>query len=329
MGWITATALFLQISVQMGTPILFGTLGGILGEKTGNLNLGVEGMMIMGAAVGFKVALVTANPWLAVLAAGIAGALGALIYCIVTVTFKGNQTVTLRANQNVTGLALTIFGTGFAGMLGKSMSGVSLPQPVLDTFAAYDVPGLSKIPILGEAFFQQSIYVQIAPILAVLIYFFIKKTRIGLNMRAVGENPAAADASGINVNRYKYLSLLAGGFLCGVGGAYLSLVFVPSWQDNITNGLGWIAVALVIFSTWNPAKAIFGAYLFGALRGLGYKLQNVAISLFGLQFTIPSQLLDMVPYAATILVLVIITMRKKRENQPPASLSTSYFRDER
>ena len=131
MGWITATALFLQISVQMGTPILFGTLGGILGEKTGNLNLGVEGMMIMGAAVGFKVALVTANPWLAVLAAGIAGALGALIYCIVTVTFKGNQTVT--------GLALTIFGTGFAGMLGKSMSGVSLPQPVLDTFAAYDV----------------------------------------------------------------------------------------------------------------------------------------------------------------------------------------------
>ncbi|MFR7474582.1 MAG: ABC transporter permease, partial [Christensenellales bacterium] len=241
MGWITATALFLQISVQMGTPILFGTLGGILGEKTGNLNLGVEGMMIMGAAVGFKVALVTANPWLAVLAAGIAGALGALIYCIVTVTFKGNQTVT--------GLALTIFGTGFAGMLGKSMSGVSLPQPVLDTFAAYDVPGLSKIPILGEAFFQQSIYVQIAPILAVLIYFFIKKTRIGLNMRAVGENPAAADASGINVNRYKYLSLLAGGFLCGVGGAYLSLVFVPSWQDNITNGLGWIAVALVIFST--------------------------------------------------------------------------------
>ena len=239
MGWITATALFLQISVQMGTPILFGTLGGILGEKTGNLNLGVEGMMIMGAAVGFKVALVTANPWLAVLAAGIAGALGALIY------------------------------------------------------------------------------------------FFIKKTRIGLNMRAVGENPAAADASGINVNRYKYLSLLAGGFLCGVGGAYLSLVFVPSWQDNITNGLGWIAVALVIFSTWNPAKAIFGAYLFGALRGLGYKLQNVAISLFGLQFTIPSQLLDMVPYAATILVLVIITMRKKRENQPPASLSTSYFREER
>ena len=170
MGWITATALFLQISVQMGTPILFGTLGGILGEKTGNLNLGVEGMMIMGAAVGFKVALVTANPWLAVLAAGIAGALGALIYCIVTVTFKGNQTVT--------GLALTIFGTGFAGMLGKSMSGVSLPQPVLDTFAAYDVPGLSKIPILGEAFFQQSIYVQIAPILAVLIYFFIKKKSI-------------------------------------------------------------------------------------------------------------------------------------------------------
>lgn len=321
MGWMMATALFLQISVQMGTPILFGTLGGILGEKTGNLNLGVEGMMIMGAAVGFKIALVTASPWLAILAAGAAGALGALIYSVITVTLKGNQTVT--------GLALTIFGTGFAGMLGKSMSGVSLPAAVTGTFAAYDVPVLCDIPIIGKALFSQSIYVQIAPVLAIAIYFFIKKTQIGLNMRAVGENPAAADASGINVARYKYASLLLGGFLCGVGGAYLSLVFVPSWQDNITNGLGWIAVALVIFSTWNPAKAIFGAYLFGALRGMGYKLQNVAISLFGMNITFSSQLLDMVPYVATIVVLVIITMRKKKENQPPASLSTSYFREER
>ena len=321
MGWMMATALFLQISVQMGTPILFGTLGGILGEKTGNLNLGVEGMMIMGAAVGFKIALVTASPWLAILAAGAAGALGALIYSVITVTLKGNQTVT--------GLALTIFGTGFAGMLGKSMSGVSLPAAVTSTFAAYDVPGLCDLPIIGKALFSQSIYVQIAPILAIAIYFFIKKTQIGLNMRAVGENPAAADASGINVSRYKYVSLLLGGFLCGVGGAFLSLVFVPSWQDNITNGLGWIAVALVIFSTWNPAKAIFGAYLFGALRGMGYKLQNTVISLFGWNITFSSQLLDMVPYVATIVVLVIITMRKKKENQPPASLSTSYFREER
>ncbi|MFR4008073.1 MAG: ABC transporter permease [Christensenellales bacterium] len=321
MGWMMATALFLQISVQMGTPLLFGTLGGILGEKTGNLNLGVEGMMIMGAAVGFKTALVTASPWLAVLAAGLAGALGALIYSIITVTLKGNQTVT--------GLALTIFGTGFAGMLGKSMSGVSLPASVMNTFAAYDVPGLCNIPIIGKALFSQSIYVQIAPVLAILIYFFIKKTQIGLNMRAVGENPAAADASGINVTRYKYVSLLLGGFLCGVGGAYLSLVFVPSWQDNITNGLGWIAVALVIFSTWNPAKAIFGAYLFGAFRGMGYKLQNTVISLFGMKITFSSQLLDMVPYVATIVVLVIITMRKKKENQPPAWLSRSYFREER
>jgi simple sugar transport system permease protein len=145
----------------------------------------------------------------------------------------------------------------------------------------------------------------------------------------VGENPAAADASGVNVSRYKYLSILTGGFLCGLGGAYISLVFVPRWQDNITAGIGWIAVALIIFSTWNPLKAIFGAYLFGALRGISLKLQNVDINLFGLHINIPPQFLDMIPYAMTILVLVFITMRKRKENQPPASLGNPYFREDR
>ena len=145
-------------------------------------------------------------------------------------------------------------------------------------------------------------------------------------MRIVGENPSAADASGVNTTLYKYVHILAGGFLCGMGGAYLSLVFVPRWQDNITAGSGWIAVALIIFSTWNPAKAIFGAYLFGALRGIGFKLQNVQI--FG-SFEISSQLLDMIPYIMTIVVLVCTTIRKKKENQAPAWLSLPYFRENR
>jgi simple sugar transport system permease protein len=166
-------------------------------------------------------------------------------------------------------------------------------------------------------------------ILAIIFYIYFKYTRIGLNVRAVGENPAVADAAGISVVLYKYVHVTLSGFLCGLGGAYLSLVFVPRWQENITAGAGWIVVALIIFSTWNPLRAIFAAYLFGALRGLSYKLQNVGINFFGGQIKFHAQLLDIVPYVATIIVLVIITRRKKKEYQAPASLGTPYFREER
>ncbi|MEM1484666.1 ABC transporter permease [Oscillospiraceae bacterium PP1C4] len=321
MDGITEAALFLQVAVQMGTPILFGTLGGILCEKSGNINLGVEGMMLLGAVYGFTVALKTGNPLMALLCAGLAGAVGALIYAIVTVTLRGNHTVT--------GLALTIFGSGVSGLLGKSLASAALPESVTLPLTAYKVPLLSKIPILGEMFFNQSPYVQIAPILAILMYLYLNKTYLGLNLRSIGENPAAADASGVNVTLYKYAHLVAGGFLCGMGGAYLSLVFVPRWQDNITAGLGWIAVALVIFATWNPAKAIAGAYFFGALRGMGYKLQNTDLSLFGMKLHVSAQVLDMIPYLMTIIVLVIIVQGKKRENQPPHALGIPYFREER
>ncbi len=318
MNFLDSTGLFLQTSLQMGTPLLFGTVGGILCEKVGNLNLGIEGMMLLGAVTGFMTALKTGNPVLAVLAAGFAGLLGALIYAIITVTFKGNQTVT--------GLALTIFGTGVSSFLGQSLAGISLPENVISALGTKEVPVLKDLPVIGNALFKQSIYVHIALILAILVYYYFKKTRIGLSVRIVGENPSAADASGVNTTLYKYIHILVGGFFCGMGGAYLSLVFVPRWQDNITAGNGWIAVALIIFSTWNPAKAIFGAYLFGALRGIGFKLQNVQI--FG-SFVISSQLLDMIPYIMTIAVLVFTTMRKKKENQAPAWLSLPYFRENR
>lgn len=314
MDILNEISLFLQTSVQMGTHILFAIVGGIICERVGNMNLGIEGMMLMGAAVGFSVACATSNPLLAVLAAGAAGMLGALIYAVVTVTFRGNQVVT--------GLVLTIFGTGVAGFIGKSVSGNIIPENVTKTFAPYKIPVLSDIPIIGKALFDQSIYVQLAIIIAIAAFFYMKKTKWGLNMRAVGENPAAADASGINVTLYKYVHILMGGFLCGMGGAYLSVVFLTTWQDNVTAGAGWIAVALIIFSTWNPLKAILAAYLFGMLKGLNFKMQG-----WGIQ--VSSQLLDMIPYAATVIVLIIITLRKKNEYQPPKSLGNPYFREER
>jgi simple sugar transport system permease protein len=305
----------------MGTHILFAVLGGIRCEKIGNMNLGIEGMMLLGASVGFFAALSTANPLFAVLAAGIAGATGAFIYAIITVSLRGNQVVT--------GLILTIFGTGVSGFLGKELSGKALPEAVAQAFAPIRVPLLHRIPVIGPIFFVQSPYVLAGMVLALLLYLYFTYTRAGLNARAVGENPGVADASGIPVILYKYIHILAGGFLCGLGGAYLSLVFVPRWQENITAGAGWIAVALIIFSTWNPLKAVFAAYLFGALKGVGFKVQNIDFGIFGRKIIFSPQLLDMLPYFATIIVLIIITGRKKREYQAPSGLGTAYFREER
>ncbi|MDR1238992.1 MAG: ABC transporter permease [Treponema sp.] len=320
-AFLSSLTLFLATAVQMGTHILFAVLGGIMCEKIGNMNLGIEGMMLLGAAVGFSAALSTANPLAAVAAAGIAGAAGALIYGIITVSLRGNQVVT--------GLILTIFGAGVSGFLGKGLSGKALPEAVSAAFAPVSVPLLHHIPVLGRIFFIQSPYVLAGMILALILYVYFKYTRAGLNARAVGENPAVADASGIPVNLYKYIHIVLGGFFCGLGGAYLSLVFVPRWQENITAGAGWIAVALIIFSTWNPLRAIFAAYLFGALKGVGFKFQNIDLSVFGKKIVFSPQLLDMLPYFATILVLIFITRRKKKEYQAPAGLGTAYFREER
>jgi len=319
--YINSLTLFLQTSVQMGTHILFAILGGILCEKIGNLNLGIEGMMLMGASLGFATALGTANPFAAILVAGLAGAFGALIYGVITITLRGNQVVT--------GLILTIFGTGVSGFVGRNLAGKPLADSVLGAFAPVSVPLLSRIPIVGQIFFIQSPYVLAGMILGVLLYIYFRFTRIGLSARATGENPAVADAAGIPVILYKYIHVVLGGFFCGLGGAYLSLVFVPRWQENITAGAGWIAVALIIFSTWNPLRAIFAAYLFGALRGVSFRFQNIDLSIAGKRIIFYPQLLDMIPYIATIVVLVIITRRKKKEYQAPGSLGTAYFREER
>ena len=314
-------ALFLQLSVQLGTPFLFGTLGGILCEKVGNMNLGIEGMMMMGAFFGFVSGFTTTSPVVAVLAAMVGGALGALIYAVITVTLKGNQTVT--------GFALTIFGTGLANFLGKPYSSQIQNSDITTALGTHAIPGLNKIPVLGTALFSQSLFVYFSIILAIGLLFYYKKSRFGLAARMVGESPATADASGINVDLYKYVHILLGGAVCGLGGAYLSLVYVPYWQDNITAGIGWIAVALVIFSGWNPVKAVFGCYLFGILKALAVKFQGVTISLAGLDIPVATQVMDMIPYILTVVVLVFSAATSKSASVGPASIGKSYFREDR
>lgn len=303
---------FLYATVVAGTPLLYATLGEILTEKAGNLNLGVEGMMLLGSVTGFIVAFTTKNPILAIIAAMAAGSVGSLIYTFLTVS--------LRANQVVTGLTLTIFGTGFSSFLGKKVVGQVVPDSIKSFFAPYKIPVLGDIPYIGKIFFSHDIFIYLSYIIVIIMGIYFYKTSRGLNLRAVGENPAAADAASINITLYKYVNLLIGGALCGLGGAYLSLVYVPAWQENITAGRGWIAVALVIFASWNPYKAIVGAYLFGGLDIIGFRLENTIVSKY---------IFDMLPYIVTIVVLTIFSSKKSKKNSPPQNLGLPYFREER
>lgn len=305
---------FLAAAIVAGTPLLFATIGEIITEKAGNLNLGVEGMMLMGAVMGFAVGLASNNPILALIAAAIAGAAGALIYAFLTIT--------LRANQVVSGLSLTIFGSGFSSFAGQKLVGQVAPEGIKAFFKPFSVPLLGEIPFIGPVFFRQDIFVYLGYITAVIFGIYLYRTSKGLNLRSVGENPAAADAAGISVSLYKYVHVLMGGALCGLGGAYLSLVYVPAWQDYVTAGRGWIAVALVIFATWNPYKALLGSYLFGGLDIIGFRIQGIGIH-------ISQYLIDMLPYVVTIFVLVMVSFRKSKENSPPKGLGNPYFREER
>lgn len=305
---------FLTAAVIAGMPLLFATLGGIMNEKVGHLNLGVEGMMVMGAVIGFITSVNTQNPYLALSAAMAAGGIGALIYAVLTVS--------LRANQVVTGLTLTIFGTGFANFIGQGVVGQIVPEGVKTFFAPVAIPVLSNIPVVGNPFFNQSVFVYMGYGAAILLMLYYKVTKIGLNARMIGENPGAADAAGIPVGLYKYINIIIGGMLCGLSGAFLSLVYVPSWQQNITAGKGWIAVSLVIFIGWHPIKAIFGAILFGALDILGLRLQAAGIQ-------INQYFVDMLPYLMTIIFLVIGSIRTGGESKGPKALGEAYFREDR
>ena len=223
-------ALFLQVALQTGTHILYGILGGILFERAGQTNLGTEGMMLLGAAFGYLAGGAVGNPFLAVVCAGLAGSAGALIYALITITLRGNQVVS--------GLVLTTFGIGVASFMGKYLAASPLSADFKAAFSVISLPLLSKLPLFGKMLFEQSLYVYLSIVFAFVLWAYYRYTRWGLNIRAIGENPAAADASGINITLYKYIHVLAGGFLCGMGGAYLSLCFVGQWQENITAGAG-------------------------------------------------------------------------------------------
>ncbi len=288
----------LAATVQAGTPVLYATLGEILTEKSGVLNLGVEGVMLLGALTAFYVSLTTGNPWLGFIAAGCVGVIAAFLHGVVCLWFFGNQVVS--------GLALTILGTGLADYLGTPYIGETAPG-----FSPVAVPFFADIPGLGAIFFTHDPLVYVSYLLPFLLWFFLYKTRLGLGLRSVGENPDAAKAAGLSAASYRWLGILAGGFLMGLGGAYLSLSYTHLWTNNLTAGRGWIAVALVIFAFWRPGRAIFGAWLFGGVMALQLRLQASGTQ-------IPSSLLLMLPYALTIAVLALSSWRQGRSEEPLA-----------
>lgn len=322
--------LLIYNAVLNGTPLLYGTVGEVLTEKSGNLNLGVEGMMFMGGALGLGGAYyyelsagANANGVLAVLiallCAFLGGAFGALIYALLTIT--------LRANQNVTGLALAIFGTGAGQFIGEYMrvtSGgyVAISNRLKGVFMDSPFPrGLQRIPVLGQLLFSYNVFVYLSIVVALAMAFYLNKTRSGLYLRAVGESPATADAAGINVTRCKYLATILGGGISAIGGmTYIMTIAGCVWNHEGLSGEGWLAVALVIFCLWRPVGAIFGSMLFGALMILYLRLQ--------LPF-LPDQLYKILPYVVTVLVLILTSTRNSKDKQPPASLGLAYFREER
>lgn len=310
MGNETILVSILAAAVTAGTPILYAALGELITERAGILNLGVEGVMLVGAVTGFIAAVATGNCWWGLLASMLAGGAVALIHAVLSIT--------LRANQVVSGLALTLFGTGLSGFLGKSYIGMPVPDP----FRAVPLGPLAKIPFIGPVFFQHDFLVYASYLLVPLMAFFIYRTRAGLVLRALGESPAAIDALGFKVFTLRYIYVVVGGMLCGIGGAYLSLAYAPSWLENMTAGRGWIAVALVIFALWNPWRALVGSYLFGGVDALGFNLQVLGVAM-------PVFFLSMMPYLFTILVLAMVMARQGGRLTAPGSLGLPYNREER
>lgn len=300
-------AILLTISMA-ATPLLLAAIGELVVERSGVLNLGVEGMMIMGAVTGFGVALMTGNPFLGALAAIIVGALFSLLFAFLTLT--------LVTNQVATGLALTLLGLGLSGMIGESFvgqPGVRLPR--------LDVPFLSELPIVGRLVFSQDLIFYVSVFLTVGVAWFLFYTKAGLTLRSVGDNHASAHALGIKVVRIRYLAVLFGGACAGLAGAHLSLVYVPQWVENMTAGRGWIALALVVFASWRPLRVLAGAYLFGAVSIGQLHAQALGIG-------IPSQLLSALPYIATIVVLVLISRNRRLTIvNTPASLGRPFVPD--
>lgn len=305
-SWLISTV---SRALAFGVPLLWGTLGETYAERAGVVNLGVEGMMILGAFTAFSVTYSTGHPGLGLLCAALVGGMAALVHAFITVT--------LRANQYVSGLALSMFGLGLAGLLGRGWEGKPLGTPL----PTLTVPGLSQIPVLGPMLFQdQTILAYLGIILAIALWLLLFRTRWGVAIRSVGESPATADTLGINVGLVRYLCVVFGGLLAGIGGGYLSVAYRPSWTEGMTAGMGWIVIALTIFAAWNPVQAMWGAFFFGALYHLSYRLQAY----------LSPELLKVMPYLFAILVLAIIGFGGRRfRRHAPGALGVPYVRGER
>ena len=327
---MTMIITLIAAAVTFGTVLMYGTLGEILTEKSGNLNLGVEGIMYMGGAFGLfgafyyeKAAGAAASGPLAIiiaiLSALMAGMAASLIYSFITVT--------LRANQNVTGLALSIFGTGIGQFVGEYMrvsegGYVALSNNLKNAFSATIFPDfMVKIPVLGQILFSHTVFFYLAVVLAIIMFLFLKKTKYGMYLTAVGESPAVSDAAGINITLYKYLATVIGGGISAIGGmVYIMTTAGCVWNHEGLSGVGWLAVALVIFCIWRPLNAIWGSVLFGAMMIMYLR---VAIPF------IPTEIYKILPYIVTVIVLIFTSMNNSRDKQPPASLGLNYFREER
>jgi len=295
----------LLATLGAGTPLVFAALGELVTEKSGVLNLGVEGMMVVGAVCGYVVAVESGSLWLGVLAALLAGAAMAGLFAALVLTFQ--------ANQVAAGLALTIFGVGASAYIGLDYTSVALIgiQPL-------DIPLLGELPVVGPLLFSLDPLMYLSFAMFAGVSWFLYRTRSGLLLRAVGEDPASAHALGYPVIRIRYMAVLFGGAMAGLGGAYLALVYTPLWVEGMTAGRGWIALALVVFATWRPARVMLGAYLFGGITIVQFHVQAIGVDL-------PSQLLSMLPYLATIVVLVLISRDIKTiRSKAPACLGMSY-----
>jgi len=298
----------LQRTIVAGTPLLLGTIGGIINERSGIMNLGIEGMMALGAVSAFITTYLTGHPLLGLLVAILVGCAAALIHAFTCIT--------LQANQVISGLALTMLGLGVSGFWGKPYIGIPLEVKI----QKFHFPLLSKIPFIGPILFYQDIFFYLSILLGVGAWFFLMKTRPGIAVRAAGESPQAAEAQGLNPNLIRYLCVVIGGGFAGMAGAHLSIAYSKSWIEGMTSGRGWIVVALIIFSFWNPLRAFMGAYLFGGIFVLQYLLQPLGIS---------PNFLAMLPYLATLAALLVSSLKGYRHMASPAALGVAYRKEER
>ncbi len=326
---LSTIASFINAAIIQGIPLLFGATGEIITEKSGNLNLGIPGIMYIGGISGiiggylYEHNNTAQNAFLCILIPFLSSVLGSALMAFI----YSFLTVTLKANQNVTGLALTTFGVGVGNFFGGSLLsffGESGSISLINTGLAYKtkLPFADSLGLFGKTFLSFGFLAYLAIIIAFIASYVLSKTRVGLNLRAIGENPATADAAGINVDRYKYLSTIIGGAIAGLGGLYFVMDYTAgAWTNDGFGDRGWLAIAIVIFALWKPKSAILSSFLFGGLYIICVYIPGLSSS--------AKELIKMLPYLITIVVLVTVSARKKKEHQPPASLGLTYFREER